>query len=114
MVSISDKISYVSEESDTQKIKENKKRYDEIMDMPLKQIIDLWDASQEHGTEEGKILSEDYFLIPAILKQMFYLPDLQNLNDSITTIKDAIDALDAKIRNHRHPLSETYSAKPEF
>jgi phage baseplate assembly protein W len=116
---ISDDIPYVPEsvlENDS-KMREFERKYgnrfSKLLDMPLKDIIDLWDKSQTRG-ENGKILTDDYWLIPIVIREIFHIADTKDINESISEIKDTIDALDAKLRNHRHDTTKQFSAKPEF
>lgn len=114
MGNISDQIEYVPEEPNYDKLQGKERNLiNELLDLPLKDIIERWDKSQSHG-DDGKVLNDDYWMIPIALRNIFNLPKTQDINESIKSIKEAIDALDAKLRNHRHNLNETYSAKPEF
>ena len=101
---------------DTLKDNEQRKR---VSDLIVAQgdgkvtLHDLWkryDASQEGD----KILNDDYWDIPIVIASLFHIPKAEDIIDSIEKLLDRLDALDAKLRNHRHDTTKTFSAKPEF
>ena len=76
-------------------------------------LNDLWkryDASQK----QDKILNDDYWDIPMVIASIFHIPKAEDMNNSIEKLLDRIDNLEAKLRNHRHDTTKTYSAKAEF
>lgn len=76
-------------------------------------LQDLWkryDASQK----DDKIINEDYWDIPIVIASIFSIPKADDINNSIEKLLDRFDTLEAKLRNHRHDTTKTYSAKPEF
>jgi hypothetical protein len=106
-----DEIEYVPDGIDLKKYDpEKKKRFDELYNMPLKEVLEAYDKS----TDADKIINDDYLLVRDLLRDILNVPTSQEVNEALSSIKTMIEALDAKLRNHRHPLNETFSAKPEF
>lgn len=114
MGNISDEIEYVPEEIDFEALKpEQKNRINKLYHVPIMELLERWSKSQTYD-EDGKVLSDDYFDIPLFLREQLNTVTATDINKSITTIKEAIDTLDAKLRNHRHDTTKQFSAKPEF
>jgi uncharacterized Ntn-hydrolase superfamily protein len=112
---VKDEIKYISEDMriDELKDKEQQTRIYKLLDMPLKDLIERYSKSQTYG-EYGKVVNDDYYDIPIALQEILHIAPIKEINDSIESIKIAIENLDAKLRNHRHDTTKQFSAKPEF
>lgn len=114
MGNISEQIEYVPEEMLLDKMpREQRERIDKLYKVPIMELLKRWSESQTYS-EDGAIVNDDYWDIPIYLREQLSVPKVADVNNSIKTIIEAIDALDAKLRNHRHELDKIYSAKPEF
>ncbi len=76
----------------------------------LQDLLKRFDASQK----ADKIINDDYWDIPMVIASIFHIPKAEDMNNSIEKLLDRIDALEAKLRNHRHDTTKQFSAKPEF
>jgi hypothetical protein len=76
----------------------------------LQELIKRYDASQK----DDKVINDDYWDIPIVLRDKFGVAKIEDVNKSIEDICEKIDVLEAKLRNHRHDTTKTYSAKAEF
>jgi hypothetical protein len=61
-----------------------------------------------------KVLNADYWDIPIVFHDILAIPDTEEINKSIDMLFEKIEHLEAKLRNHRHDTTKTFSAKPEF
>jgi hypothetical protein len=108
---MSTKLEYVPEGIDLkQYTPEKKKRFEELYNMPLKNVLEAFDKS----TKEDKILNDDYWLVRDLLRDMLNVPTSQEVNVSLDSLKTMIENLEAKLRNHRHDTTKQFSAKPDF
>jgi hypothetical protein len=76
----------------------------------LQQLWNRFSAS----VDKDKVSNDDYWDIPLVIASLFNIPKAEDINDSIEKLLDKIDNIEAKLRNHRHDTTKTYSAKPEF
>jgi hypothetical protein len=114
MGNISDQIEYVPDEIGWEKMpREQKERMNKLYKVPIMELLDRWSKSQSYG-EDGAVLSDDYWDIPLYLTDQLNVARVKDVNNAIKSIVEAIDALDAKLRNHRHDTTKQFSAKPEF
>jgi hypothetical protein len=79
-------------------------------DITLAELIDRYDKS----VKGDKVVSDDYWDIPIVLRDKFGVVRIQDANKSIEDICNKIDALEAKLRNHRHDTTKLFSSKAEF
>jgi ribosome biogenesis SPOUT family RNA methylase Rps3 len=87
-------------------------------------VANLWgmenvivDGTPEDKTTLLKIFNvEQLALITQLLKNVVAAIKWHNEEDSEShpEIRENIKSTDAKLRNHRHDLNKTFSAKPEF
>src|SRR4030042_1030131 len=104
-----DEIEFIHEDMriDDLEDKEQQKRIYKLFDVMLGDLIIRYSKSQSYG-ENGKILNDDYYDIPFALREILRVPQTTEINNSIKSIKTAIENLEAKFRNHRHPLDKTF------
>lgn len=115
MTKISDQIEYVPEDLDTENIPDEQLgRINKLYQVPIMELLERWSKSQTYDLENGNILNDDYWDIPIFLRQALDTPKIKEINNSLKSVAEAIDALDAKLRNHRHDTTKQFSAKPEF
>jgi hypothetical protein len=115
MGNISDQIEYVYEDLDIEKIpKEQLERINKLYQVPIMELLTRWSKSQTYDLDNGTVLNDDYWDIPLFLRQALDVPKIKEINNSLKSVAEAIDALDAKLRNHRHDTTKQFSAKPEF
>ena len=81
-----------------------------VGDISLQELIRRYDAS----VKNGKIVNDDYWDIPIVLRDKFGVVRIEDVNKAIEEICTKIGELEAKFRNHRHETGKTYSAKPEY
>lgn len=90
---------------------------------PNSDLSNLWelnDALQsEHPDDKTpllKIFNEEQLelvkiIVDNVVKAFKFHEEFE---ESHRDIREKHNNIDAKLRNHRHPLNETFSAKPEF
>jgi len=106
-------IPYIPENIDLDSLdSDQRKRVADILtsNVPLQELIERYDASQKGD----KVLNDDYWDIRIVLRDQFDVVKVEDVNKSIERICEIIDNLEAKLRNHRHDTTKTFSAKPEF
>jgi len=109
---------WVSTELDIDAIKDDEKRK-RVSDLIVAHgdgkvtLQQLW-ARYDASTKADKIINDDYWDVPLVIASIFSIPKPEDINNSIEKLLDKIDNLEAKLRNHRHDTSKTYSSKPDF
>mgnify|MGYP001612225852 CR=1 FL=1 len=109
---------YVADGVDIEAIKDNDQR-ERVASLILAMNhgeISLQTLLQRYSSsvKGEKVLNNDYWDIPIVLLEMIGSPNREEVNASISELLDHIDNIEAKLRNHRHDTTKTYSAKPEF
>lgn len=98
--------------------KEQSERVFALMNLPLGTLLTRWEKSQTYPKEgdekSGDILNNDYYDIPYTIRHLLNIPSVEELNAAIKQINQLAEEIDAKLRNHRHDTTKTYSAKAEF
>lgn len=89
-------------------------------------VASIWGMDEVLNNMEGKtdqaslraIFSEDQLrFIRILVKNVVHAIEFHNsdsLAESHPDLREDISKIDAKMRNHRHNLDQTYSAKAEF
>ena len=97
---------------------EQQERVFDLIDLPLGTLITRWEKSQTYPKEgdekSGDILNNDYYDIPYVIRHLLNIPSVEELNTVIKQMNQLAEEIDAKLRNHRHDTTKTYSAKAEF
>lgn len=90
---------------------ETKTHVEKLLQLPLLELIQRFDAS----VKGDKIVNaDDYWCCPIAIRHLLQIPKSQSINDCMSEIQDSFETQDAKMRNHRHDTTKSYSAKPEF
>lgn len=86
-------------------------------------VASIWGMDDTLDTPEDRKTLETVFskdqirfvriLVKNVIKVLEF-HDKEALAESHMDIRKDINKMEAKLRNHRHPLNEQYSAKPEF
>lgn len=109
---------YVTDNVDIEAIKDadQRQRVSSLIVMMNNGKIDVQTLLQRYSAsiKGDKVLNDDYWDIPITLLELIGSPSREEVNASITELLDHFDNLEAKLRNHRHDTTKTYSAKPEF
>jgi len=110
-----DYVKYVPEDepdfSDEEEERKYKAHVEKLLKLPLLEIIRRYDAS----TKNDSIINDlDYWGCPIAIRHLIRVPNTRDINICMIEIQDSFENADAKLRNHRHPLDKTASAKPEF
>jgi len=106
-------IPYIRDNVDLDSLEpDQRKRVADIItsEVTLQELIKRYDAS----AKAGNVINDDYWDILIVLRDKFSVVNIEDANKSIERICEAIDNLEAKLRNHRHDTTKTFSAKPEF
>lgn len=110
-----DYVAWVSEdepsfEDDVEKVK-FQTHVEKLLTLPLMEIITKFDASVK-----GDIIVNDldYYGCRIAIRYILRVPTSHKINECMSEIQDSFEAQDAKLRNHRHDTTKSFSAKPEF
>lgn len=76
-------------------------------------LHELWQRYSA-SVKGDKVINNDYWDIPLVVSSIFDIPSAKDINNSIEKLLNRLDILEAKLRNHRHDTTKSYSAKPEF
>jgi hypothetical protein len=75
------------------------------------------DAAKDQALLKTLFTEEQLRFIKILVKNVikaFEFHNTETLAEAHPDIRESIDKIDAKLRNHRHELDKTFSAKPEF